>query len=77
VHVLVVETKHDVTVTVHWTDEDARAALGSFVEQAWEPMLADEPMPIDPSVAIQRYFSGVSDDSYLLYSTTISSPTAQ
>jgi hypothetical protein len=75
-HVLVVETKHDVTVTVHWTNEDARAALVSFVEQAWEPMLADEPMPTDPSVAIQRYFSGVSDNSYLLYSTTISSPTA-
>src|SRR6266511_2203188 len=27
VHVLVVETKHDRMVTVHWTDEDARAAL--------------------------------------------------
>lgn len=77
VHVLVVETKHDVAVTVHWAHEDARAALASFVEQAWEPMLADEPMPTDPSAAIERYFSRVSDDSYLLYSTTISSPTAQ
>jgi hypothetical protein len=76
IEVVVVETKHDLTVTVHWTDEDARAALVSFVEQAWEPMLANEPMPTDPSAAIQRYFSGVSDDSYLLYGTTVSSPTA-
>ncbi len=57
VHVLVVATKHDRMVTVHWTDEDARAALASFVDQAWEPMLADEPMPADPGAAIERYFS--------------------
>jgi hypothetical protein len=76
-HVLVVETKHDRTVTVHWTHEDARAALASFVDQAWKPMLADEPMPTDPGAAIERYFSRAPDDSYFLHSTTISRPTAR
>ncbi len=77
VHVLVVETKHDRMVTVHWTDEDARAALASFVEQAWNSMLADEPIPTDPAAAIERYFSRAPDDSYFLHSSTMSRPTAR
>jgi len=49
VHVLVVQTKRDTTVTMHWTDEDARAELARFVQQAWQPRLAEEPMPADPT----------------------------
>ncbi len=77
VHVLVVETKHDRMVTVHWTDEDARAALAGFVEQAWNPMLADEPIPTDPGAAIERYFSRAPDDSYFLHNSAMSRPTAR
>ena len=74
VHVMEVETKHDRTLTVNWSDEDARAALASFVDQAWASVFADEPMPADPDAAIERYFSRAPDDSYFLDSTTISHP---
>jgi len=72
VTVLIVETNHDRTVTVHWTDKDARAALASFVDQAWAGVFDEEPLPVDADVAIERYFARALDDSYFLGSVTIS-----
>lgn len=70
VHVLTINSHVESTRTVHASPEGARAAVRSFVVQAWPQDRHGQPMPQDEDEAVAAFFAA-SDESYTIDAATI------
>jgi hypothetical protein len=60
---LVIDHRRDTTYSLHYSREDAQAAIAGWVEQWWDQEMGDQPKPgVIDQAAIDRYFARVHDE---------------
>lgn len=72
--VLLIDHKHGVNVTVHWTHEQAKAALLAYVADWWEQETGTVVMPHDPDEAIEEYFAAATDEDWRILDAELADP---
>lgn len=73
-YALVIDHQYDTDLSVHRTEEGARARLFTFVSDWWDQEMnatGEVPMPEQPDEAISAYFEGVEDEFYTIKPVTI------
>lgn len=70
VHVLTITSHIASTLTVHSSPQGAKAAVRSFVVQAWPQDRPGRPMPQDEDEVVAAFFAD-GDESYTIDAVTI------
>ena len=71
--VLSIEHRHGIDHSAHRTEEGARVALLSYVDEWWHELAERDfgPPPTDPQERIARYFEDSNDEFYTLADTEL------